>query len=76
MGKEDKLEMKGRVIEPLPGTKFKIELENKSIIEAHLGGKLRKNFIRILPGDEVTVEISAYDLTKGIIVYRHFGKKS
>lgn len=76
MGKEDKFEMKGTVIEPLPGTRFKVELENKSIIEAHLGGRLRTNHIRILPGDEVTVELSAYDPTKGRITYRNTGKRS
>lgn len=76
MGKEDKFEIKGTVIETLPGTRFKVELENKSIVEAHLGGRLRKNFIRILPGDEVTVELSAYDVTKGRITYRNTGKRS
>ncbi|MBQ1535965.1 MAG: translation initiation factor IF-1 [Ruminococcus sp.] len=70
MSKQDVFELQGTVKEALPNTKFKVELENGKIIEAHISGKLRMNFIRILPGDKVTVELSPYDLTKGRITWR------
>lgn len=68
--KEDFLEMKAVVLETLPNATFKVELENKHQILAHISGKMRKNFIRILPGDRVLIEISPYDLTKGRITFR------
>ncbi len=70
MAKNDVVEIEGKVIEVLPGGKFKVELENKHIIEAHVSGKIRMNYIRILPGDTVLVELSIYDLTRGRITYR------
>lgn len=68
--KEQKMEMMGQVIEALPGTQFKVELENGHEILAYLSGKMRRYYIRILLGDQVRVEISPYDLTRGRIVYR------
>ena len=70
MSKEDVLEVEGTVLEALPNAMFKVELENGHEILAHISGKLRMHFIRILPGDKVTVEISPYDLTKGRITWR------
>ena len=70
MDKEELLEFKGTVIDKLPNAMFKVELENGHKILAHVSGKLRMNFIRILPGDKVTVEMSPYDLTKGRITWR------
>ncbi|MCC8023213.1 MAG: translation initiation factor IF-1 [Clostridiales bacterium] len=70
MSKQDMIEVKGTVVEALPNTTFKVELDNKHIILAHISGKLRMNNIRILPGDKVTVEMSPYDLTKGRITWR------
>ena len=70
MSKEDVLEVEGTVQEALPNAMFKVELENGHKILAHISGKLRMHFIRILPGDKVTVEISPYDLTKGRITWR------
>ncbi|CAG7647350.1 Translation initiation factor IF-1 [Paenibacillus solanacearum] len=70
MAKEDVIEVEGTVIEPLPNAMFKVELENGHKILAHVSGKIRMNFIRILPGDKVTVELSPYDLTRGRITYR------
>lgn len=64
------IELTGTVIETLPGTQFRVELENGHIIVAHVAGKMRKHFIRIVPGDTVTVELTPYDLTKGRITYR------
>ena len=66
----DVIEIEGKVKETLPNAMFKVELENGAVILAHVSGKIRKNFIRILPGDRVTVEMSPYDLTKGRITYR------
>jgi translation initiation factor IF-1 len=66
----DVIEIEGVVRETLPNAMFKVELENGHVILAHVSGKIRKNFIRILPGDKVTVEMSPYDLTKGRITYR------
>jgi len=71
MGKDDTIEVEGTVMEPLPNAEFKIELEDGKIIKAHLSGKMRMNYIKILPGDKVTIQISIYDLTKGRITYRH-----
>jgi translation initiation factor IF-1 len=68
--KDDVYETEGTVIETLPNAMFKVELPNKHIILAHISGKMRKYFIRILPGDKVLVELSPYDLTKGRIIYR------
>ncbi len=70
MSKEDQIEMKGTVVETLPNTMFRVELENGHMITAHISGKMRKNYIRILTGDKVVVEMTPYDLTKGRIIYR------
>jgi translation initiation factor IF-1 len=70
MGKDDVIEVEGTVLEPLPNAMFRVELANGHKILAHVSGKIRMNFIRILPGDRVTVELSPYDLTRGRIVYR------
>ena len=70
MAKEDVIEVEGTVVETLPNTNFKVELENGHEILAHVSGKIRMHYIRILPGDKVTVEMSPYDLTKGRITYR------
>ena len=69
--KEDAIEVMATVIEPLPNAMFRVELENKHQVLAHVSGKMRKNFIRILPGDKVAVELSPYDLNRGRIVYRY-----
>ena len=70
MAKEEHIEMPGVVIETLPNTMFRVKLENGHLIIAHISGKMRKNYIRILTGDKVTVQLSQYDLTKGRIVFR------
>ena len=70
MSKEDVIEIEGIVVEKLPNAMFKVELENGHQVLEHISGKLRKNFIRILPGDKVTMEMSPYDLTKGRITWR------
>jgi translation initiation factor IF-1 len=70
MTKEDAIQMEGTVVETLPNTTFRVELENGHVVTAHISGKMRKNYIRILKGDAVTVELTPYDLTKGRIVYR------
>lgn len=70
VAKEDVIEVEGTVIEPLPNAMFRVELENGHKILAHVSGKIRMHFIRILPGDKVTVELSPYDLTRGRITYR------
>lgn len=70
MPKEEPIEVKGIVIETLPNAMFKVELENKHRVLAHISGKMRMHFIKILPGDEVTVELSPYDLSRGRIIYR------
>lgn len=70
MSKEDVIEIEGIVVEKQPNAMFKVELENGHQVLAHISGKLRKNFIRILPGDKVTMEMSPYDLTKGRITWR------
>ena len=68
--KADVIEVEGTVLEKLPNAMFKVELENKHVVLAHISGKLRMNFIRILPGDKVTMELSPYDLSKGRIIWR------
>lgn len=75
MAKEDSIEMNGVVIDALPNTTFKVELENGHVINAHISGRMRKNYIRILTGDKVIVELTPYDLTRGRIVYRDSGRK-
>lgn len=70
MPKEDAIEVEGVVVEPLPNAMFKVQLQNKHLVLAHISGKMRKNFIRILPGDRVMVELSPYDLSRGRITYR------
>ncbi len=70
MAKEDHIEMEGKVVETLPNTTFRVELENGHVVTAHISGKMRKNYIRILTGDKVTVQVTPYDLSKGRIVYR------
>lgn len=69
--KDDVIQVKGKVIEPLPNAMFRVELDNGHKLLAHVSGKMRMHFIRILPGDKVQVEISPYDLTRGRIVYRY-----
>ncbi|MDX2471553.1 MAG: translation initiation factor IF-1 [SAR324 cluster bacterium] len=71
MSKTESIEMQGKVLESLPNAMFRVELENKHVLLAHISGKMRMNYIRILPGDKVTVEISPYDLTRGRITYRN-----
>jgi translation initiation factor IF-1 len=70
MAKEEPIKVEGKVLETLPNAMFKVELENKHQVLAHISGKMRMHFIKILPGDTVTVELSAYDLTRGRITYR------
>ena len=70
MSKADVIEVEGTVLETLPNAMFKVELENKHVVLAHISGKLRMNFIRILPGVKVTIELSPYDLSKGRIIWR------
>ena len=70
MAKEDHIEMQGKVVETLPNTMFRVELENGHVVIAHISGKMRKHYMRILTGDTVTVELTPYDLSKGRITYR------
>ena len=70
MTKEEAIKVEGRVLETLPNAMFRVELENKHRVLAHISGKMRMHFIKILPGDTVTVELSPYDLTRGRITYR------
>jgi len=70
MSKEDYIEMQGVVIDTLPNTMFRVELENGHVVTAHISGRIRKNYIRILTGDKVTVQLTPYDLTKGRISFR------
>ena len=70
MAKEDAIQMEGKVVETLPNTTLRVELENGHLVTAHISGRMRKNYIRILTGDSVTVELTPYDLSKGRIVYR------
>jgi len=71
MPKEEAIQVEAKVIETLPNAMFRVELDNKHRVLAHISGKMRKNFIRILPGDRVLVELSPYDLSRGRIVYRY-----
>ena len=71
MAREDVIELRGTVLEPLPNAMCKVQLENGHILLAHVSGKMRMHFIRILPGDKVLVQVSPYDLTRGRIVYRY-----
>ncbi|MCL5799333.1 MAG: translation initiation factor IF-1 [Gammaproteobacteria bacterium] len=71
MPKEESLQMEGTVVETLPNTSFRVRLDNGHVVLAHISGKMRKNYIRILTGDKVTVELTPYDLTKGRIIYRN-----
>lgn len=70
MSKEDSIEMEGTITETLPNTMFRVELDNGHVVTAHISGKMRKNYIRILTGDRVKVELTPYDLSKGRITYR------
>ncbi len=70
MAREENIEMEGTIIETLPNTLFRVELENGHVVTAHISGKMRKNYIRILTGDKVTVQLTPYDLTKGRITFR------
>jgi len=70
MAKEEAIEMEGTIIECLPNTNFKVKLENEHVVNAHISGRMRKNYIKILLGDRVTVQLTPYDLTKGRIVFR------
>ena len=70
MSKQDVIEVEGKVLEALPNAMFQVELENSHVVLAHVSGKIRMNFIRILPGDKVTIELTPYDLTRGRITYR------
>ncbi len=70
MAKEDMIELEGTVVEAMPNAMFKVEIQGGHVILAHISGKLRMNYIRILPGDKVTVEMSPYDLTRGRITWR------
>jgi translation initiation factor IF-1 len=76
MAKEDQIEMEGTVVDTLPNTMFRVQLENGHIVIAHISGKMRKNYIRILKGDKVTVQLTPYDLTKGRITFRSRDGKS
>jgi translation initiation factor IF-1 len=71
LGKENAIELEGTVTEPLPNAMFRVELENGHVVLAHISGKMRMHYIRILPGDKVTVELSPYDLSRGRITYRY-----
>ena len=68
---DDGIQVEGKIVAVLPGTMFRVELENGHTVLAHISGKIRKHYIRILPGDKVTVEMTPYDLTKGRITFRH-----
>ncbi len=70
MAKEEPIEVEGEVVESLPNAMFRVKLENEHVVLAHISGKMRMHYIRILPGDKVTVELSPYDLSRGRIVYR------
>jgi translation initiation factor IF-1 len=71
MPKEESIEVQGTILETLPNATFKVQLESGQVVMAYISGKMRMHFIKILPGDKVTVELSPYDLTKGRITYRH-----
>lgn len=76
MAKEEAIEMEGTIIECLPNTNFKVKLENEHVVNAHISGRMRKNYIKILLGDRVTVQLTPYDLSKGRIVFRSKDAKS
>jgi translation initiation factor IF-1 len=71
MAKEEVIQVEGKVLEPLPNAMFKVALDNGHVVLAHISGKMRMHFIKILPGDRVSLELSPYDLTRGRITYRH-----
>jgi len=71
MSKEDTIQVEGKVLEPLPNAMFRVELDNGHVVLAHISGKMRMHFIKILPGDRVTLELSPYDLNRGRIIYRY-----
>jgi len=71
MAKQESIQVEGSVVETLPNASFRVELENKHVVLAHISGKMRMNYIRILPGDKVLIELSPYDLSRGRIVYRY-----
>lgn len=71
MAKEETIQVEGKVIEPLPNAMFRVELDNGHVVLAHISGKMRMHFIKILPGDKVTMELSPYDLNRGRITYRY-----
>ena len=75
MAKEDVIQAEGKVLEPLPNAMFKVELDNGHVVLAHISGKMRMHFIKILPGDRVTVELSPYDLTRGRVTFRSKNKR-
>lgn len=75
MAKEEAIQVEGTIIEPLPNAMFRVELDNGHKVLAHISGKMRMHFIKILPGDKVTVELSPYDLSRGRITFRSRGKK-
>jgi len=71
VAKEETIQVEGKVLEPLPNAMFKVELDNGHVVLAHISGKMRMHFIKILPGDRVTLELSPYDLSRGRIIYRY-----
>lgn len=75
MAKEEAIQVEGKIVEPLPNAMFRVELENGHRVLAHISGKMRMHFIKILPGDKVTIELSPYDLTRGRIVFRGKGNR-
>ena len=75
MAKEEQIEMEGTVIDALPNTMFRVQLDNGHIVLAHISGKMRKHYIKILTGDQVTVQVTPYDLSKGRIIFRNKDKK-
>ena len=75
MAKEEAIQVEGTIVEPLPNAMFRVELENGHKVLAHMSGKMRMHFIKILPGDKVTIELSPYDLTRGRIVFRGKGNR-
>lgn len=75
MAKEEAIQVEGTIIEPLPNAMFRVELDNGHKVLAHISGKMRMHFIKILPGDKVTIELSPYDLSRGRIIFRGKGKK-
>lgn len=75
MAKEEAIQVEGKIVEPLPNAMFRVELENGHKVLAHISGKMRMHFIKILPGDKVTIELSPYDLTRGRIVFRGKGNR-